>query len=128
MAVSSYNTDTMNNTVDIISLNLRKPDDGFCKINEFKHDFPPTKMMWIPDIEGNRQDILATTAECLRIWEMNEETNSFIEHKVTRNTNSDYCAPITSFDWNTHSPQIIGTSSIDTTCTIWDIQQNCVQT
>ena len=88
MAVASYNTDTMNNKVDIISLNLRKPDDGFVKINEFKHDFPPTKMMWIPDIEGNSQDILATTAECLRIWEMNEETNSFIEHKVTRNVST----------------------------------------
>ena len=88
MAVASYNTDTMNNKVDIVNLNLRKPEDGFHKINEFKHDFPPTKMMWIPDFEGNKKDILATTAECLRIWEMNEESNSFIEHKITRNVSA----------------------------------------
>ena len=29
------------------------------------------------------------------------------------------CAPLTSFDWNETDPSIIGTSSIDTTCTIW---------
>jgi DDB1- and CUL4-associated factor 7 len=30
-------------------------------------------------------------------------------------------APLTSLDWNTVSPSLIITSSIDTTCTIWDI-------
>lgn len=31
------------------------------------------------------------------------------------------CAPLTSFDWNDAEPNIIGTASIDTTCTIWDL-------
>ena len=101
MAVSSYNTDSMNNQIDIIDLNFKAPNEGFRKINEFKHEFPPTKIMWIPDIEGNRKDILATTAEYLRVWEVQEETNTYKEHKILRNINSDYCAPITSFDWNT---------------------------
>lgn len=30
-------------------------------------------------------------------------------------------APLTSFSWNTPSPNLIVTSSIDTTCTIWDL-------
>jgi hypothetical protein len=34
---------------------------------------------------------------------------------------NDACAPLTSFDWNELEPHIIGTSSIGTTCTIWDI-------
>ena len=42
-------------------------------------------MMWIPDYEGNRKDILATTAEFLRIWEIQPETNSFKEHRISRN-------------------------------------------
>jgi len=75
----------MNNQVDIVNLGLEKPNDGFKKINEFKHEFPPTKMMWIPDVEGNKRDILATTAEYLRIWEHVEETNSYKEHKILRN-------------------------------------------
>jgi DDB1- and CUL4-associated factor 7 len=33
----------------------------------------------------------------------------------------DHTAPLTSLDWNTVTPQLIITSSIDTTCTIWDI-------
>jgi WD40 repeat protein len=38
-----------------------------------------------------------------------------------QNKNTEFCAPLTSFDWNETDPNIIGTSSIDTTCTIWDI-------
>jgi WD repeat-containing protein 68 len=35
---------------------------------------------------------------------------------------------LTSFDWNLHDPSMIGTSSVDTTCTIWDIERECVKT
>jgi len=101
MAVGSYNVDSFNNQVDVIDLQFNKPNDGFKKINEFKHEFPPTKIMWIPDENGTRKDILATTAEYLRVLEVQEETNKFKEHKILRNINSEYCAPITSFDWNT---------------------------
>lgn len=31
-------------------------------------------------------------------------------------------APITSLDWNVADPTLLGTSSIDTTCTIWNVQ------
>ena len=41
---------------------------------------------------------------------------------------TDYCAPLTSFDWNQQDLNMIGTSSIDTTCTIWDIEKEVVQT
>jgi WD repeat-containing protein 68 len=34
---------------------------------------------------------------------------------------NDFSAPLTSFDWNPELHNLIGTSSIDTTCTIWDI-------
>ena len=39
-----------------------------------------------------------------------------------QNKNSEFCAPLTSFDWNETDPKRLGTSSIDTTCTIWDIE------
>uniref|UniRef100_A0A915JHP4 Uncharacterized protein n=1 Tax=Romanomermis culicivorax TaxID=13658 RepID=A0A915JHP4_ROMCU len=35
---------------------------------------------------------------------------------------SDFCAPLTSFDWNEADVNLIGTCSIDTTCTIWGIE------
>ncbi|WVZ20883.1 hypothetical protein V8G54_008205, partial [Vigna mungo] len=41
---------------------------------------------------------------------------------------SEFCAPLTSFDWNDIDHNRIGTSSIDTTCTIWDIERTVVET
>ncbi|CAN0450573.1 unnamed protein product [Laminaria digitata] len=38
-----------------------------------------------------------------------------------QNTNAEYCSPLTSFDWCEADPSTVGTSSIDTTCTIWDV-------
>jgi len=45
-----------------------------------------------------------------------------------QNKNSEYCAPLTSFDWNEYDPSMISTSSIDTTCTIWDINTQTART
>eukprot|EP01094_Clydonella_sp_ATCC50884_P019825 TRINITY_DN3967_c0_g1_i1.p1 TRINITY_DN3967_c0_g1~~TRINITY_DN3967_c0_g1_i1.p1 ORF type:complete len:227 (+),score=54.20 TRINITY_DN3967_c0_g1_i1:654-1334(+) len=39
-----------------------------------------------------------------------------------------FCAPLTSFDWNQINTNIIGTSSIDTTCTIWDVETEQAKT
>lgn len=46
----------------------------------------------------------------------------------SQNKNSDFCAPLTSFDWNEVDPNLLGTSSIDTTCTIWglEVTQCCI--
>ena len=41
---------------------------------------------------------------------------------LNNNRNSDFSAPLTSFDWNEVDVNIIGTASIDTTCTIWEIE------
>jgi len=35
---------------------------------------------------------------------------------------NDYCAPLTSFDWNHVDNNLLVTSSIDTTCSLWDIE------
>jgi hypothetical protein len=42
-----------------------------------------------------------------------------------QNKTSEYCAPLTSFDWNEVDTTMIGTCSIDTTCTIWDVTVRC---
>ena len=39
-----------------------------------------------------------------------------------QNKTSEFCAPLTSFDWNETDPNILGASSIDTTCTIWGLE------
>lgn len=93
----------------------------------FDHPYPATKIMFIPDKECAKPDLLATTGDSLRIWQVHEdrvEAKSLLNSKL----NSDYCAPLTSFDWNETDLQRLGTSSIDTTCTIWDIEKGVVDT
>lgn len=84
MAVGSYNTDSIQNHVDIIDLEFKKPNDGFKKIGGFNHQFPATKIMYMPDYGGYSKDIIATTAEYLRLWELDPITNVYNEN-VLRN-------------------------------------------
>ena len=91
--------------------------------------------------KGVFPDLLATSGDYLRIWKagepdtrleclLNNVTSTFLldfqNYMLTffqiQNKNSDFCAPLTSFDWNEVEPNLIGTSSIDTTCTIWGLE------
>ena len=47
---------------------------------------------------------------------------------LNNNKTSEFCAPLTSFDWNGLEPRRLATSSIDTTCTIWDVEAGVVET
>ena len=60
----------------------------------------------------------------------NQQKKSKIELRalLANNKNSEFCAPLTSFDWNETNLNRVGTSSIDTTCTVWDIERECVDT
>jgi DDB1- and CUL4-associated factor 7 len=90
--------------------------------------------------------MFATTGDYLRLWTVQpeEEAEDQGEAETTvgkadksdnkhnlkvalkgclnNNKMSDFCAPLTSFDWNIDNPNILGTSSIDTTVSIWDIE------
>jgi len=77
--------------------------------------------MWIPDPKGIYPDLVASSGDYLRIWKVSDN-NAFMECLLNNNRSSDFCAPLTSFDWNEVEPSLIGTSSIDTTCTIWQIE------
>ncbi|CAA6662951.1 unnamed protein product [Spirodela intermedia] len=119
-------------------------------------------IMFIPDRDCLRPDLLATSADFLRIWRISDEdgqdstggegpdgaaagddgkgsvngnrasgkSGGRVELKsiLNGNKNSEYCGPLTSFDWNEAEPRRIGTASIDTTCTIWDIEREAVDT
>lgn len=112
----------------------------FTKIAEATHSFPVTRLLWEPPSSTKQStDLLATSGDHLRLWSLPSETPSNPGNSITsRNreaattkltplallSNSktpDHTAPLTSLDWNTVSPSLIITSSIDTTCTIWDI-------
>ncbi|OHF04651.1 WD repeat domain-containing protein [Colletotrichum orchidophilum] len=112
----------------------------FQKVAEATHSYPVTRLLWEPPSSQKQStDLLATSGDHLRLWSLPSEspvsqsnsiTNRARDPAVTKLTplallsNSktpDHTAPLTSLDWNTVSPSLIITSSIDTTCTIWDI-------
>ena len=42
----------------------------FVKRAEIEHSFPPTKVAWVPDRTGKAPDLLATTGDFLRLWDV----------------------------------------------------------
>ncbi|RVX06830.1 WD repeat-containing protein LWD1 [Vitis vinifera] len=115
------------NRVEIVQL-----DDSTGEIRSdpnlsFEHHYPPTKTIFIPDKDCQKPDLLATSSDFLRVWNISDDR---VELKclLNGNRNSEFCGPLTSFDWNEAEPKRIGTSSIDTTCTIWDIERETVDT
>ena len=115
----------------------------FIKMAEATHSYPVTRILWEPPSSQKMStDLLATSGDHLRLWSLPANAVSpVISSSITRPTNSrdpapykltplallsnskspEHTAPLTSLDWNTLSPSLIITSSIDTTCTIWDI-------
>ncbi|KAG5460992.1 MAG: transparent testa glabra 1 protein [Olpidium bornovanus] len=47
---------------------------------------------------------------------------------LRQNAKTDFCAPLTSFDWNDTDPTLVVTSSIDTTCTVWNVERGQANT
>lgn len=112
----------------------------FTKTAEATHSYPVTRILWEPP-SSNKQstDLLATSGDHLRLWSLPAEQSSHLSSSINRplkdmplqklsplallsNSKSpEHTAPITSLDWNVVQPSLIITSSIDTTCTIWDI-------
>ncbi|KAF7079058.1 hypothetical protein CFC21_083361 [Triticum aestivum] len=141
------------NRVEVVQLDESTGD--IAPVLSFDHPFPPTKSMFVPDPQGLRPDLLATSADLLRIWRITDDdaaapgaadsNNGSVRCngvgspagqqpgvklccELNGNRNSDFCGPLTSFDWNDADPRRIGTSSIDTTCTIWDVEREVVDT
>ena len=70
---------------------------------------------------------MATTGDYLRLWQVNDDGVT-MKALLNNNKNSEFCAPLTSFDWNDVDPTILGTASIDTTCTIWNVETGQAKT
>ncbi|KAL9274560.1 WD repeat-containing protein [Drosera capensis] len=132
LAISSLLDPTLSphqNIVSIVHL-----DDVTGEINafpnlQFPHPYPPTKSIFLPIADSSRPDLLATSSDFLRIWEvMADDEGVRLRATMNGNRGSEFCGPLTSFDWNEADVRRIGTSSIDTTCTIWDVEKEVVDT
>ncbi|CDO55834.1 hypothetical protein DV113_003505 [Geotrichum candidum] len=117
----------------------QQPSLEFQKVAEYSVPYPCTKIAWAPpSLRGNPGSNantsganmqLITTGDCLRLWSYNSDSAQLQQRCALINkTKSSYMPPVTSFDWNRADPSIVITSSIDTTCTVWDIAASTAHT
>ncbi|KAI0829539.1 WD40 repeat-like protein [Hypoxylon sp. FL0890] len=138
--IQILDTQIVNTPSDIYTPGSSKYSIEFTKIAEATHSYPVTRLLWEPPSSQKQStDLLATSGDHLRLWSLPSDAQSAHSNNINKSalgapitkltplallSNSktpDHTAPLTSLDWNTVSPSLIITSSIDTTCTIWDI-------
>ncbi|KAL9054254.1 MAG: hypothetical protein Q9162_004288, partial [Coniocarpon cinnabarinum] len=148
MAICSYLEDP-HNFIQILDTDIEQADPNsyslsFSRVAEATCSYPVTRILWEPPSSQKQvTDLLATSGDHLRLWSLPNNTvtptsNTIHPRTPTSRRNSptqkltplallsnsktpEHTAPLTSLDWNKVSPKLIITSSIDTTCTIWDI-------
>mmetsp|Transcript_9430 Transcript_9430/g.18698 ORF Transcript_9430/g.18698 Transcript_9430/m.18698 type:complete len:332 (-) Transcript_9430:25-1020(-) len=124
-AVGSFREE-YTNQVHIVQYDEEK--DEFVRKAGFEHPYPTTKISWVPDPYSSQKDLLATTGDYLRIWQVMPDNSEVVQMCTLNNSKTnDYCAPLTSLDWNQVDLNVVATSSIDTTATVWDIEAQRVR-
>ncbi|OMJ95061.1 hypothetical protein SteCoe_1597 [Stentor coeruleus] len=115
LAVGSF-VKSQYNSIQIITLDEEL--QSYKKICQVDQTYPQTKIMWSPD---STSQLLASSGDSLKIWHYSDTLT--LRSLLLTDTKREFPPPLTSLDWNKVSPNIIGASCINTTCTIWDIDK-----
>ena len=121
LAVSSLEK-RLDNKIEILEL----VDNELKNVYEQMVGYPCTKLLWSPT--GKKSSLLAFSSDCIQIYDYSEEKQVLSFQTRLHNIKSQYCGPLTSFDWNTVNESLLGTASIDNTCTIWDLNKQTIKT
>ena len=70
LALGSFVEDHSNG-IQIVDLDMER--DSFRQVTQFGHSYPPTKLMWRPDAPMGTSDLIATTGDFLRLWEVKDD-------------------------------------------------------
>ncbi|CCF58702.1 hypothetical protein KAFR_0F01060 [Kazachstania africana CBS 2517] len=137
VCLGSYKEDSRNKLEIIYSADLLTWE----KLTETNVTYPVSNIKWLPNQLHPRQ--LTTSSDSLRIWSLNDEVGTLDEqinlslckynklHNITNGTSVTSTSqilgefpPVTSFDWNQTDTNLLISSSIDTTCIVWDLQSS----
>ena len=121
LAISSLEK-RLDNKIEILEL----IDNELKNVYEQQVGYPCTKLLWSPN--KNKSSLLAFASDCIQIYDYNEEKKVLSFQTRLNNMKSQYNGPLTSFDWNIVNNSILGTASIDNTCTIWDLNKQSIKT
>ena len=101
--------------------NIEEPDEGMIKLkSQVKCEFPVSSILFSPH-EQNK-NLLISTSDLLNLYSYEDEQ---LNLKVAlKRKYKDYCGPFTSCDWSRANNAIIGVSSVDKTCSIYDLNKS----
>jgi len=111
------------NKIQIITLN--EDNKQFEVTCQAEPSFPQTKLMFAP--ASGSTDLLASSDTQLNLWKVDEEQKITLQAKLrNKRAQEHHSPPLTSFDWSAVNNHKVGVCSVDTTCTIWNIEnQRC---
>ena len=105
----------------------------FTNYAQLETPLPPSKVLWSPNPRALTRSQFGVATTVLKLYEapLRASRSSQMEllHKFTvvepgLTPESPKLAPLTSFDWSVHGQQHLVTSSVDATCTVWDVQHS----
>ena len=121
LAVSSLEK-SLSNKIEILEL----IDNELKNVYEQQVKYPCTKLLWSPN--RKKSSLLASSSDCIELYNYLEDKHKLVSQERLLNKKSKYSGALTSFDWNTVNDALLGTASVDTTCTIWDLNKASIKT
>ena len=119
--LSSLNENAQNH-LEIVEVDL---EQGAVKKKDLLNiRYPASKVMWSPlaPSYGQEGQLLAVTSDKLRLYAYSDAKGVALKSELKNTLLNDLSAPLTSFDWSRDKNYIV-CSSIDTTCSIFDIKE-----
>ena len=113
---NNIETNSINNNTN----NINIPENNQIKLkSQVKCNFPVSSILFSPHEEN--KNLLISTSDLLSVYSYEEEQLNLIVAFERKTKN--YCGPLTSCDWSRANNAIIGVSSVDHTCSIWDLNK-----
>jgi len=101
--------------------NIKNPEPSSIKlISQVKCEFPVSSILFSPHKQN--KNLLISTSDKLSVYSYEEEKLN-LKIAFIRETEN-YTGPLTSCDWSRANNAIIGVSSVDRTCSIWDLNKS----
>lgn len=117
-AISSLSEST-DNKLEVVDIDFDKSQIQRKDIISMK--YPASKIMFSPVVSyGQDKQLIAVTSDKLRLFNYSKQKGLETRKELKNTLLKDLSAPLTSFDWS-EQKNYICCSSIDTTCSIFDI-------
>lgn len=88
---------------------------------DVKNGFPVSKLIFIPDKDLTYPDLFAVTDDFIKVYKIVDNKSILFECKMRNLRDNRFAGPFTACDWNPIDMNLLAASSIDYTCTIFDI-------